>query len=53
VTELNSASQLYVFVRKGMESTLERSAIAREHAGTLMHHLFNAGVLPSEQYYKG
>uniref|UniRef100_A0A8D3DHU4 Eukaryotic translation initiation factor 4 gamma, 1a n=1 Tax=Scophthalmus maximus TaxID=52904 RepID=A0A8D3DHU4_SCOMX len=33
VTELNSVSLLYVFVRNGVESTLERSTIAREHTG--------------------
>ncbi|KAK9523209.1 hypothetical protein VZT92_019616 [Zoarces viviparus] len=53
VTELNSASQLDVFVRICVNSTLERSTIARERAGLLLHHLVKAGVLPSEQYYKG
>ncbi|XP_037314517.2 eukaryotic translation initiation factor 4 gamma 1a isoform X3 [Pungitius pungitius] len=53
VTELNSASLLFVFVRSVVESTLERSTIARERAGLLLHHLVKAEVLPSEQYYKG
>ncbi|XP_068593625.1 eukaryotic translation initiation factor 4 gamma 1a isoform X2 [Cebidichthys violaceus] len=53
VTELNSASLLYVFVRNAVESTLERSTIARERAGLLLRHLVKAGVLTSEQYYKG
>ncbi|XP_053185317.1 eukaryotic translation initiation factor 4 gamma 1a isoform X2 [Scomber japonicus] len=53
VAELNSASLLYVFVRNGIESTLERSTIAREHMGLLMHQLIKAGTLPTEQYYKG
>uniref|UniRef100_A0A672J8R3 Eukaryotic translation initiation factor 4 gamma, 1a n=1 Tax=Salarias fasciatus TaxID=181472 RepID=A0A672J8R3_SALFA len=53
VAELNSASQLYVFVRTGVESTLERSTIAREHMGQLLHQLVKAGTLPTQQYYKG
>lgn len=53
MAELNSASLLYVFVRNGVESTLERSTIAREHMGLLMHQLIKAGTLPTEQYYKG
>ncbi|AWP04062.1 putative eukaryotic translation initiation factor 4 gamma 1-like [Scophthalmus maximus] len=53
VTELNSVSLLYVFVRNGVESTLERSTIAREHTGLLLHQLVKAGTLPTEQYYKG
>ncbi|XP_019959157.2 eukaryotic translation initiation factor 4 gamma 1a isoform X2 [Paralichthys olivaceus] len=53
VTELNSASLLYVFVRNGLESTLERSTIARERMGHLLHQLIKAGTLPTLQYYKG
>ncbi|KAM7400638.1 hypothetical protein PAMA_005028 [Pampus argenteus] len=53
VAELNSASLLYVFVRNGVESTLERSTIAREHMGLLLHQLIKAGTLSTEQYYKG
>uniref|UniRef100_A0A669BK40 Eukaryotic translation initiation factor 4 gamma, 1a n=1 Tax=Oreochromis niloticus TaxID=8128 RepID=A0A669BK40_ORENI len=53
VVELNSTSLLYVFVRNGLESTLERSTIAREHMGLLLHQLLKAGTLPTQQYYKG
>ncbi|XP_026229852.1 eukaryotic translation initiation factor 4 gamma 1a isoform X2 [Anabas testudineus] len=53
VAELNSTSLLYVFVRNGVESTLERSTIAREHMGLLLHQLVKAGTLPTQQYYKG
>ncbi|XP_016103621.1 eukaryotic translation initiation factor 4 gamma 1a isoform X10 [Sinocyclocheilus grahami] len=53
VQELNSASLLFVFVRNGVESTLERSTIAREHVGLLFQKLVSAGILPPEQYYKG
>ena len=44
--ELASPSLLFIFVRHGIESTLERSAIAREHMGRLseeqMHKVDNA-----------
>ncbi|TSK67162.1 Eukaryotic translation initiation factor 4 gamma 1 [Bagarius yarrelli] len=48
VSEMNSASLLYVFVRTGIESTLERSTIAREHMGLLLHQLVKAGMLLME-----
>ncbi|KAK3531632.1 hypothetical protein QTP70_025819 [Hemibagrus guttatus] len=53
VSEMNAASLLYVFVRTGIESTLERSTIAREHMGLLLHQLVKAGMLSAQQYYKG
>lgn len=53
VSELNSASLLDVFVRTGIESTLERSTITREHMGLLLHQLVKAGTLSTQQYYKG
>ncbi|KAI1893865.1 hypothetical protein AGOR_G00128060 [Albula goreensis] len=53
VQEMNSVQLLFVFVRNGIESTLERSTIAREHMGLLLHQLVKAGTLPTEQYYKG
>ncbi|XP_067310107.1 eukaryotic translation initiation factor 4 gamma 1a isoform X2 [Pseudorasbora parva] len=53
VQELNSGSLLFVFVRNGVESTLERSTIAREHVGLLFQKLVSARILLPEQYYKG
>ncbi|KAM9358888.1 eukaryotic translation initiation factor 4 gamma 1 [Symphorus nematophorus] len=53
VQELNSTQLLFVFVRNGLESTLERSTIAREHMGLLLHQLIKTGILPTLQYYKG
>ncbi|XP_027876176.1 eukaryotic translation initiation factor 4 gamma 1a isoform X5 [Xiphophorus couchianus] len=53
VAELNSASLLYVFVSCGLESTLERSTLARERMGLLLHRLVEAGTLPVQQYYQG
>ncbi|KAG8444977.1 hypothetical protein GDO86_009936 [Hymenochirus boettgeri] len=53
VVELNSSSLLFIFVRNGIESTLERSAIAREHMGILLYQLVKVETLSKEQYYKG
>ncbi|XP_047247457.1 eukaryotic translation initiation factor 4 gamma 1-like isoform X4 [Girardinichthys multiradiatus] len=53
VREMNSPELLFVFVRNGLESTLERSTIAREHMGQLLHQLIKTGILPTQQYYKG
>uniref|UniRef100_A0A671XXK8 Eukaryotic translation initiation factor 4 gamma 1 n=1 Tax=Sparus aurata TaxID=8175 RepID=A0A671XXK8_SPAAU len=53
VQEMNSTELLFVFVRNGLESTLERSTIAREHMGVLLHQLIKTGTLPTLQYYKG
>ncbi|GAA6232556.1 eukaryotic translation initiation factor 4 gamma 1 isoform X4 [Lates japonicus] len=53
VQEMNSTQLLFVFVRNGLESTLERSTIAREHMGLLLHQLIKTGILPTQQYYKG
>ncbi|KAK2846861.1 hypothetical protein Q5P01_009860 [Channa striata] len=53
VQEMNSTQLLFVFVRNGLESTLERSTIAREHMGQLLHQLLKTGILPKQQYLKG
>ncbi|NXY79318.1 IF4G1 factor, partial [Glareola pratincola] len=53
VQELGSPSLLYIFVQNGIESTLERSTISREHMGVLLCQLVKAGTLSKEQYYKG
>ncbi|XP_034024642.1 eukaryotic translation initiation factor 4 gamma 1-like [Thalassophryne amazonica] len=42
-----------MFVRNGLESTLERSTIAREHMDLLLHQLIKTKILPQEQYCKG
>lgn len=51
--ELGSPTLLHVFVRNGIESTLERSTIAREHMGLLLYQMVKAGSLTKEQYYNG
>ncbi|KAI1235944.1 hypothetical protein IHE44_0002037 [Lamprotornis superbus] len=53
VQELGNPSSLYIFVQNGIESTLERSTISREHMGALLCQLVKAGTLSKEQYYKG
>ncbi|XP_075426967.1 eukaryotic translation initiation factor 4 gamma 1 isoform X2 [Ascaphus truei] len=53
VQELCSPTQLFIFVRNSLESTLERSTIARERTGLLLYQLVKAGNLPRELYYKG
>ncbi|XP_073674358.1 eukaryotic translation initiation factor 4 gamma 1 [Garra rufa] len=53
VAELNCSSLLSVFVRTGIESTLERSTIAREHLGLLFQQLVKTQTLSTQQYYKG
>ncbi|XP_004675099.1 PREDICTED: eukaryotic translation initiation factor 4 gamma 1 isoform X2 [Condylura cristata] len=53
VQELASPSLLFIFVRHGIGSTLERTAVAREHMGRLLHQLLCAGHLSVAQYYRG
>ncbi|KAJ8257799.1 hypothetical protein GJAV_G00189870 [Gymnothorax javanicus] len=53
VEELDQAAQLGVFVRVGVESTLERSQITRDHMGHLLFLLLQSGTLSKAQYFKG
>ncbi|KAJ8264847.1 hypothetical protein COCON_G00139460 [Conger conger] len=53
VEELDQAAQLSVFVRVGVESTLERSQITRDHMGHLLSLLLQSGTLAKSQYFKG
>ncbi|XP_048028553.1 eukaryotic translation initiation factor 4 gamma 3 isoform X2 [Megalobrama amblycephala] len=53
VVEMEQPSLLYVFVRMGLECTLERSQKAREHMGLLYYQLIQKGILPHSQLYKG
>ncbi|XP_076137899.1 eukaryotic translation initiation factor 4 gamma 1-like [Alosa pseudoharengus] len=53
VSELQCPSLLGLFVRVGIEATLERSSMAREHMGMLLQQLIKAGTLSTQQYYKG
>ncbi|XP_043080532.1 eukaryotic translation initiation factor 4 gamma 3 isoform X1 [Puntigrus tetrazona] len=53
VEELEQPAMLYVFVRVGVESTLERSQITRDHMGHLLYQLLQAGILHKLQFFKG
>ncbi|KAM9409761.1 eukaryotic translation initiation factor 4 gamma 3 isoform 2-T2 [Pholidichthys leucotaenia] len=53
VDELDMSPQLHIFVRVGVESTLERSQITRDHMGQLFFQLVQQGILPKAQFYKG
>ncbi|XP_034170013.2 eukaryotic translation initiation factor 4 gamma 3 isoform X3 [Pangasianodon hypophthalmus] len=53
VEELQQVSPLAVFVRVGVESTLERSHMAREHMGQLFYQLIHRGSLQRAQLYAG
>ncbi|KAJ8360467.1 hypothetical protein SKAU_G00169920 [Synaphobranchus kaupii] len=53
VEELDQVSQLHVFVRVGVESTLERSQTTREHIGQLCFLLLQRRLLPNDQFFKG
>ncbi|KAL4646003.1 eukaryotic translation initiation factor 4 gamma 3-like isoform X3 [Arapaima gigas] len=53
VEELDQGPQLQVFVRIGVESTLERSHITRDHVGQLFFQLVQAGILPKAQFFRG
>ncbi|XP_014872728.1 eukaryotic translation initiation factor 4 gamma 3 isoform X10 [Poecilia latipinna] len=53
VDELDLGSQLHIFVRVGVESTLERSQITRDHMGQLLFQLVQQGMLPKAQLYRG
>nr|XP_061781404.1 eukaryotic translation initiation factor 4 gamma 1-like isoform X1 [Nerophis lumbriciformis] len=51
--EIDCPHLLSVFVQVGLESTLERSTLARQTLGGLLQQLIKADILPMEQYYKG
>lgn len=53
VEELELGPQLHLFVQVGVESTLERSQITREHMGQLSFQLLRQGLLPKPQFIKG
>ncbi|XP_054250931.1 eukaryotic translation initiation factor 4 gamma 3 isoform X7 [Indicator indicator] len=53
VEELRAQSLLPVFVRLGVEATLERSQITRDHLGQLLHQLVQAGQLSKQDFFKG
>ncbi|NXC38099.1 IF4G3 factor, partial [Penelope pileata] len=53
VEELGAQSLLPVFVRVGVEATLERSQITRDHMGQLLHQLVQSGKLNKQDFFSG
>ncbi|XP_015268103.1 PREDICTED: eukaryotic translation initiation factor 4 gamma 3 isoform X2 [Gekko japonicus] len=53
VEELNVPGVLPVFVQVGVESTLERSQITRDHMGQLLYQLVQSEKLSKEDFFKG
>ncbi|KAM6218936.1 eukaryotic translation initiation factor 4 gamma 3 isoform 3-T3 [Rhynchocyon petersi] len=53
VEELNAEGLLHVFVRVGVESTLERSQITRDHMGQLLYQLVQSEKLSKQDFFKG
>ncbi|XP_077007086.1 eukaryotic translation initiation factor 4 gamma 3 isoform X16 [Tamandua tetradactyla] len=53
VEELNAQGLLHVFVRVGVESTLERSQITRDHMGQLLYQLVQSEKLSKQDIFKG
>ncbi|XP_073937191.1 eukaryotic translation initiation factor 4 gamma 3 isoform X9 [Castor canadensis] len=53
VEELNAQGLLHVFVRVGVESTLERSQITRDHMGQLLYQLMQSEKLSKQDFFKG
>ncbi|XP_039611651.1 eukaryotic translation initiation factor 4 gamma 3-like isoform X4 [Polypterus senegalus] len=53
VEELGVPSMMHIFVRMGLESTLERSQITRDHMGQLLFQLVRSGGLSKEEFFKG
>nr|XP_023407727.1 eukaryotic translation initiation factor 4 gamma 3 isoform X10 [Loxodonta africana] len=51
--ELNAQGLLHVFVRVGVESTLERSQITRDHMGQLLYQLVQSEKLSKQEFFKG
>ncbi|XP_040279491.1 eukaryotic translation initiation factor 4 gamma 3 isoform X2 [Bufo bufo] len=53
VEELAAHGSLSVFVRVGVESTLERSQITRDHMGQLLYQLVQSGKLSKQDFFTG
>lgn len=53
VEELNVPGILPVFVQVGVESTLERSQITRDHMGQLLYQLVQSEKLSKQDFFKG
>nr|XP_045005061.1 eukaryotic translation initiation factor 4 gamma 3 isoform X28 [Jaculus jaculus] len=53
IEELSAQGQLHVFVKVGVEFTLERSQITRDHMGHLLYQLVQSEKLSKQDFFKG
>ncbi|XP_041427732.1 eukaryotic translation initiation factor 4 gamma 3 isoform X7 [Xenopus laevis] len=53
VEEFGANGPLSAFVRQGVESTLERSQITRDHMGQLLYQLVQSGTLSKQDFFTG
>ncbi|XP_028731189.1 eukaryotic translation initiation factor 4 gamma 3 isoform X21 [Peromyscus leucopus] len=53
IEELSAQGPLHVFVKVGVEFTLERSQITRDHMGHLLYQLVQSEKLSKQDFFKG
>ncbi|KAL1776948.1 eukaryotic translation initiation factor 4 gamma 3 isoform X1 [Sigmodon hispidus] len=53
IEELSAQGPLHVFVKVGVEFTLERSQITRDHMGHLLYELVQSEKLSKQDFFKG
>ncbi|XP_057641380.1 eukaryotic translation initiation factor 4 gamma 3 isoform X12 [Chionomys nivalis] len=53
IEELGAQGPLHVFVKVGVEFTLERSQITRDHMGQLLYQLVQSEKLSKQDFFKG
>lgn len=53
IEELSAQGPLHVFVKVGVEFTLERSQITRDHMGHLLYQLVQSAKLSKQDFFKG
>ena len=53
IEELSAQGPLHLFVKVGVEFTLERSQITRDHMGHLLYQLVQSEKLSKQDFFKG
>ncbi|XP_055466838.1 eukaryotic translation initiation factor 4 gamma 3 isoform X2 [Psammomys obesus] len=53
IEELSAQGPLHIFVKVGVEFTLERSQITRDHMGHLLYQLVQSEKLSKQDFFKG
>ncbi|XP_051027419.1 eukaryotic translation initiation factor 4 gamma 3 isoform X12 [Acomys russatus] len=53
IEELGAQGPLHIFVKVGVEFTLERSQITRDHMGHLLYQLVQSEKLSKQDFFKG